>query len=209
MTGLLAETAELNNIVEDVPSNDAPPKRGRGRPPGSKNRTATIEAPASTASGRSAGRRGSRAWVREQCAGLVGLSNLGLLFVSRDDALDEREMGMLSDALTAEAMSSERILKWLGTASRITPHVLMIQCAVAIAVPRLQRRGILPHAELTAEQIAAMTPEQRAEYDRIMGYAGAHGAPTSGSAGIGDSADAPLPMDAGTAPSDNGRYWQR
>jgi hypothetical protein len=120
--------------------------------------------------GSRAARRGGRIWIREQVGTLVGLSNLGLVFLSPEDALStedyrhpvtgttvRNESDLLTDALTAEALASDRIQKWLLVAAGVSPHVLMVQAIVTIAIPRLQRRGIIPKApELTPEQEAAL-----------------------------------------------------
>ena len=144
------EMSEPQSIPETPITADSAPKRGRGRPPGSRNRpkdgsTATNDKPVSPAP-RSRGTRGNRAnLVREQCSSLDGLGNLALVFLAKDDALDEREMDVLADALSQEAMSSDRIMRWMTTASKVTPHIALASALVAIAVPRLQRRGILPN----------------------------------------------------------------
>lgn len=163
------ETIEFSEPVKPI---DSAPKRGRGRPPGSKNKTtssASSSAPTSNINGARAARRGSKAFVNENCVTLVGLGNIALSFASKEDALDEREMTALADALTAEAMTSERIMRWMTAAGSVTPHIAMISAAVMIAVPRLQRRGILPApATLTPEQYASLTPEQREQYDEYI-----------------------------------------
>lgn len=133
----------------EQPSGEAPKRRGR--PPGSKNSTTRA-----STSDRSP-RRGSRTWIREQCSMLVGLGNLAIsLSPAKEDCLSDREMNLLTDALVAEASASERILKWMTVAAGVSPHILLIQAAVTIAVPRLQRRGILPTPELTPEQVAEL-----------------------------------------------------
>jgi hypothetical protein len=89
-----------------------------------------------------------KAAVRAQIGTLVGITNVMVtLSRFRDDALNEAEATLLTDALTAEAMNSERAMKWLLAASGLSPHVLLIQACVTIAIPRLQRRGILPNAQ--------------------------------------------------------------
>lgn len=122
--------------LTDTP--DVPAPKRRGRPPGSRNNT-------SSPSGDKAPRRGSRASVRLQAVGLIGALNLGLsMSPYKDDALSEQESDLLADALTAEAMNSERILSWLQKAGAISPHLLMLRAIVTIATPRLMRHGILP-----------------------------------------------------------------
>ena len=183
---------------------DTPPKRGRGRPKGSTNRTNPAS---TTASGGSRTvRKGSRAWISEQCSGIVATCNLALYFVSKDDTLTEPEMTLVSDALTAEAMSSERISRWLSAASSITPHILLFQCVVRIAVPRLQRRGILPAPrELTQEQYNSLTPEQKAAYDEYLRNRASATTPAPESGRATDNAASTVPMEArGTSQFDGG-----
>lgn len=118
-------------------SSDTTPKR-RGRPPGSKNRTGGTDTRV---------RRNSAAWIRQQCAGVVGAANLGLaLSPLADDALTDEEADLLTDALAAEAAQSERILKWMEKAGAISPHLLMLKAVVTIATPRLVRHGVIKGA---------------------------------------------------------------
>lgn len=189
--------ADQPNIGEmfDIPTNDIPPTiagetpKRRGRPPGSKNGTTTR-----TSSDKSP-RRNSRTWIREQCSMLVGLGNLALsISPARDDCLSDREMNLLTDALTAEAQASERILRWMTVAAGVSPHILLVQACVAIAVPRLQRRGLLPIPELT--------PEQAAELERMLND---NQRRTTAGTNVGDDA-ATVPMGTGPTPIDNWRH---
>lgn len=94
-------------------------------------------------------RRGSRAQIRESMAMLVGCTNLAVSFTRyRADCLTDPEMDLLTDALVAEVSASERIGGWLGKAAALSPHVLLVQAIVRIALPRLQRHGILPAGAL-------------------------------------------------------------
>lgn len=113
--------------------------RRRGRPPGAKNKASSAA---------SSGARKSATWIRSQCASLVSGVNLAAAmipqFIDREDLLTNAEMSLLTDALVAEANSSRRILSWLERAAGVSPHLLLVQAVIAIAVPRLRRRGILP-----------------------------------------------------------------
>lgn len=149
------------DIADEIASpTDAMPKR-RGRPPGSKNKAT---------GGVSSRARAGKAWVTQQAKTLVGAVNLGLVWSPlKDDALSEQEMDMLSEAIAAEAMSSERILKWLEKAGIISPHFMLIRAIGTIAIPRLQRHGIIPGAP----SLDSLTDEQREimrEYYTANGY---------------------------------------
>ena len=205
-----SETLSLDSIeaitdeAEKV-ATDSPPKRGRGRPRGSTNKPKSLfgagtgtKSSNPAPNGARGVRRGSKIWIREQWIGLVGLGNLGLLFIAKDDALDETEMTMLSDALTAETMNSDRIMNWMSRASSLTPHVLMIQACIAIAIPRLRRRGILPAA-------TPLTDEQKAAYDEYIRTAQT----ATESDGASDNPGAPVPMEARPASQFDGGYGQR
>lgn len=188
---------------------DAAPKRRRGRPrkdglpPGSVPSASGSE----SSSGQRGVRRGSRAWVSAQCSSLVALGNLGLLFVSKPDALDEREMTLLSEALTAEAMSSERILKWLTAAGKVTPHIMLIQACATIAIPRLQRRGILPPPrQLTPEELSQFSPEQQAAYNEYYRQFVATTPAQAESRSTPDTPDASVPVEARPASFFDGGY---
>ena len=212
------ETLSLEELgIPDNPQlmpvvGDAAPKRRRGRPrkdglpPGSASGTSSE----TTTSGQRGVRRGSKAWVSGQCSSLVALGNLGLLFVSKPDALNEQEMTLLSDALTAEAMSSDRIMRWLTTAGKITPHIMMIQAAATIAVPRLQRRGILPPPRpLSPEELSHLTQEQQAAYNEYYRQFVATAPAEAASSGATDSPGSAVPMEAGPAFEPDRGYWQR
>lgn len=166
---------------------ETPAPKKRGRPAGSTNR----------ASGERAPRRGSRTWIKSQCATLVGLGNLAISFSPfKDDALDEKEMDLLSDALVAEAMSSERIMSWMMKAAAISPHILLIQAVVAISIPRLQKHGYLP---TIGESNAPQTPEQ------VEAWLHEQASRTSGG-NAGEDAST-VPVGAGSAPIHN--WWDR
>lgn len=194
---------ETTEAISESVSNDAKPKR-RGRPPGSKNKPKLFGFGGGSTSGESTAQRSrpargnSRAWIREQWAGLIGLGNMGLLFISKDDALNEPEMDALADAMVAETMSSDRIMRWMTTASKITPHILLANVLVAIAIPRLRRRGMLPAAPpLTPEQEQALN-----EYLRTNSpvSSGAEGAAAS------DYPGPSIQVETGGTPFANGQY---
>lgn len=143
-----SDDIDLESLAPEAPQDTAPKRRGRPR--GSKNLFSSAAENVAGAVKR--GRTSAKAKVRGQVAMLVGGLNLGLASSKyRADCLDEREMTALTDALTAECMSSERVVKWMLAASGITPHLMLLQAVVMIAVPRLQRRGILPGSPVQPE----------------------------------------------------------
>lgn len=127
------------------------PKRGRGRPAGSTNKPRDGSTPARA-------KTPTKTEIKRTCASIVGGLNLVLAFTKyKDDCLDEKEMDMLSDALVAECQTSDRIVSWLTRAGVITPHLLLLKAGYMIAVPRLQRRGMMP---MNLDDIPPHEPEQ-------------------------------------------------
>lgn len=157
----IEDAISLDELEQPSPERtiDTPPKK-RGRPIGSKNQNARTPISRQPGASGRLPRVGSKAWLAQQCAMLVGAGNI-LLTLSpfRADALDEREMTLLADALAAEAMSSERVLRWLTAAAGISPHFLLIQACVTIAIPRLARRGVLPRAAVRTNPDAGINPQ--------------------------------------------------
>ena len=137
----------LEFVDEPMPPEPEVAPKKRGRPKGPTNRGTTSDR---------APRRNSRTWVRAQCATIIGAANMVLVTIpaTAADALNEKEMDLLADALTAEAMTNERIMSWMERAAKVSPHFLMIRALYTIAVPRLQRRGLLPTPPVSEEQIA-------------------------------------------------------
>lgn len=89
-------------------------------------------------------KRKSKTFYKTQCASIVAIGNLGISFTSPEDVLDDDEMDLLTDALTAECMASNRIANWLERTAAVSPHLLLIKAVVQISYPRLQRRGLIP-----------------------------------------------------------------
>ena len=169
---------------EDVDiSLDEPPKRRRGRPPGSRNNS-------TGSNGDKAPRRNSLGWVKKQASTLVGSANLLVTLTPyRSDALSDEEMDLLTDALTAEAMASTRVMRWLERAGIISPHFLLIKAAWTIALPRLQSHGLIPAPEISEEQ-----KERLREYFRSTGQP------------IPTELETTVSMEARGASNDNGEY---
>ena len=197
-----------DELIESEPTRDEAPQttapRRRGRPPGSKNKNPTIRNTNTSASGVRALRRGTKPWIVEQWRMLVGLANIGVNFISKEDVLSENEMNMVVEAATAETMSNERILHWMSKASSVTPHFLLIQCVVLLAIPRLQRRGIIPKPR-------ALTPEEQAivdEHTRTTRTQSETQSETSGEYSPDTGFDS-VPVGAGSAYGNNRGHWQR
>ena len=82
----------------------------------------------------------------------ISLIQTGILLVSpefAEDALNNREIAMLSDALADEALASERLSRWIVKAQEQSVHMKLAYVCLTIALPRLQRRGILNLEEVT------------------------------------------------------------
>lgn len=199
MTEALADTFDLDDaLLDETASGDAAPNKRRGRPRGAKNRVA--DAVGSTVR---KVRKGSPAWVRAQCASLVGMGNM-LVAISpySADALDDREMDMLTDALAAECAASERIMRWLQAAAGISPHILLIQAVIAISVPRLQRHGVLPSGAEGSPPHGASAPG----YGTLTYEHTGQSAPQAENGSSPYPPKTPLPVDARPASVFDGRY---
>lgn len=125
--------AGANSVPSDTPpafleDGDGPqPKRKAGRPRGS---TTT---------------RGKSTNVAKEVNGLVQFANLIVLQTNyRADALSPEEVGELADALTEEINANPAVLRWMNRASKIVPHVKLINVLFSITVVRLARHGKLP-----------------------------------------------------------------
>jgi hypothetical protein len=204
----LPDEVELATIAA-TPDADSEPKRDAGtrtrKPRSDKGQSRSgTRTPSPGIPGQRAARRGSVNWVRGQVVTLVGLGNLALAFLSRDDMLSTEplrqnglivqasESDLLADALTAEALASDRILKWMMVAAGVSPHILMIQALVVILIPRLQRRGIL----------RAPTPEQQEAMNREFSRYSGEARPSEN----GSSPDTSIPsfsMEAGRTSGDS------
>ena len=77
---------------------------------------------------------------------------LAMVPAYRVDALQPYEIQLLSQAAAAEILANAALLKWYqSVGSQITgPHTLAAAAIVAVALPRLARRGMVP------ERIAGM-----------------------------------------------------
>lgn len=174
------EPITLDEIQPTEQVADVAPKRGPGRPKGSRNKPKNVlgifhketaqqnretnSSPSRARRGRPAGRS---AHVKEMCIGVTAVLNLGINAISKDDVLSDDEMTLLSSALEKEANNNERILRWMSASSPITAHFALVQAAVIIALPRLQRRGILPKPQITEEQARAIDEYYRQHSDEI------------------------------------------
>lgn len=109
--------------------------------------------------------RRTKTFYKSQCSSLVAIGNVILTLSSPGDTLADDEMDMLTDALVAECTASDRIAAWLERAAGISPHVLLIKAVGLIAIPRLQRRGLIPSFGGEDEPTGGtMTNEQKASY---------------------------------------------
>ncbi len=154
---------EIPDVI--TPVTDAPPKRGRGRPKGSTN--AKSQTTVKTSANRARPSRSRNTSIIDAVTGLVEAVNIAVsLSPFKDDCLDDAESAMLAKAVALEVQESDRVSAWLTRAGSISAHVVLLQAVVMIAVPRLQRRGILPKRELTPEQmeqLRAILESQRTE----------------------------------------------
>lgn len=62
----------------------------------------------------------------------------------REDHLSFEEIGRLADALADEILSSEKLTKWLVKAQSSSVHVKLAMVCASIALPRMQKHGMVP-----------------------------------------------------------------
>ncbi|MBI3936933.1 MAG: hypothetical protein HY323_08145 [Betaproteobacteria bacterium] len=62
------------------------------------------------------------------------------------DRLTEREIAMLTEAFSDEAMKHPRVLRFLAQLTSITDRMGIAGALMLVALPRLARRGMLPRA---------------------------------------------------------------
>lgn len=142
---------ELDGVMGDVPEGvsptsieDArpatPPKRGRGRPRGSRTKrfTAPSRAPTTT--------------LTTRIATQLVTINLALMLIPplRMDVLSEQEITALAAALNAQAQQSAQFKKWLELALSVGSSGELISIAGAIAVRRMARHGVMVPPETDA-----------------------------------------------------------
>src|SRR5574341_1052793 len=84
--------------------------------------------------------------IREEINGLIRMANaLSPYLIPRHPewALQEDEIGALTEALALEVESFPQIMQWTNRIGRLTPHLILAQVAVGIVVRRLpQMKGI-------------------------------------------------------------------
>lgn len=154
-------------MTTDAPENTdtKPAGRGRGRPAGSTNKP----------------KNATKTEVQGIIARTVLQVNVGVALASRfllrhevingveivtpviyqEDLLTAAEMEALADALTAEAMQSDRLRAMITTASHASPHIQLAVALFGIALPRMIRHGLLPASLLggTGEQEQEQAPQ--------------------------------------------------
>jgi hypothetical protein len=92
-------------------------------------------------------RKPSKKEVTSAVGAGIALANKGLVFLWPpwvEDMLNPMEVGLLADALADEILSSRQLTKLLVSAASNSVHMKLAYVCAIIAVPRLQRRGMLP-----------------------------------------------------------------
>jgi hypothetical protein len=86
----------------------------------------------------------------------------------KEDALNPQERLLLSDALADEAFDSKTIHKYLAKLGQQKKHTKLLMVCMAIALPRLARRGIIPAegmGELQSELVTSASSPTRPDGD--------------------------------------------
>lgn len=153
-------------------------RRRRGRRPGSRN-TST-----------------SKTAVQSAVAQMMVAANVVITVAARfnfcryDDALSGEEMAVLTDGVVAEAMAHPKMAQYLTAINNVSPHVAMANALIVVAIPRLQRRGII--GDFAADD----SVPQSNDVPVSMETGGAHG----GSGGYGEREEYPLSPSAQRVP---------
>jgi hypothetical protein len=90
----------------------------------------------------------------------------------KEDALNAQERMLLSDALADEAFESKVVHKYLAKLGQQKKHTKLMMVCMAIAIPRLARRGIIPQegmGELQDELISQASTSTRPGRDTATG----------------------------------------
>lgn len=124
---MIMEGPKVETLQAPAGTTETAPKR-RGRPPGSKNRTASTRS------------------LESQIAGTLMAINLALYVIPplQRDALDEYEIRALAKALDQQAKTSLRFRKMLEGALAATSGGQLLGVAVIIGARRAARHGLLP-----------------------------------------------------------------
>lgn len=120
--------------IEDVRPAE-PPKRGRGRPKGSRTRRFTTPTRAASPTTN----------LTTRIATQLVTINLALMLIPplRVDVLSEQEITALAQALNAQAQQSAQFKKYLELALSVGSSGELISIAGAIAVRRMARHGVM------------------------------------------------------------------
>lgn len=126
-----------------APEGHEEPKRGPGRPPkgGTAERTKTgqfVPKDPKTRQERFSRLADIKAWVSSANAAI------GIWPAAQPDMLIEPEIQQLSSAFDAWQASSPRVHRWVENALEASPAVAFLVIAIGIALPRLQRHGLIP-----------------------------------------------------------------
>ena len=140
--------SEGTNFTEGPPADEMtgppeePPKRGPGRPKGSKTRNRTAAKPTGSAPRRGRPPGQSR---KAKIGGMLTMFNMALQVTPlRSDALDPLEIEALAKALDEEARKNPTFAKYLDIALGVGGAGGIWSVLALIAMRRGARHGILP-----------------------------------------------------------------
>ncbi|HEV3129583.1 MAG TPA: hypothetical protein VGY32_11405 [Solirubrobacteraceae bacterium] len=69
----------------------------------------------------------------------------------REESLSHEEIGRLADALADEILNSEKLTAWVQKAAKNSVHMKLGLVIAGIALPRMQRRGMIPAGMMPAD----------------------------------------------------------
>lgn len=132
----MTDKFESGPVMDAIPPEsmqDAAPKRRRGRPPKDPNAPKRSYTPR------------SRANLKEQIGGMLVMLNVPLMAFpfTRNDALDARELELLTEAIDNQCKISPTFRKYVLAATSATQGGQMVSVVAIIAARRMARHEFL------------------------------------------------------------------
>jgi len=141
--------------VTQLPGAETPPRRGRGRPRGSRTR---VDAPSRASA--------SRASLETRIGGMLLVCNSIVYLIpgAQKDALDPTEIAALAKAIDAEARQNARFRRYVEAALSAGSGGQLFGVLAIIGMRRASRHGLLPveldgtFGALLAQSVPASPP---------------------------------------------------
>lgn len=135
-----AKEAERAGVLPPAPAKDSgeiPPIRSESTKGGRQERTPNRRKP-------------TEREVRTVLDASIAFADQGACLVFptwQEERLTAEERARLADALVDEVLHSDKLTKWYIRTTTVTRHGKLMYALATIALPRLQRRGLIPGVE--------------------------------------------------------------